>query len=50
MKCATVKLPDIQNAKTTREKIDAFLDCIEDKQTLDKIYRYIQLVFFRKGV
>ncbi len=47
MKYVPVKLPDIQNAKSTREKINAFLDCIENEQTLDRIYRYIKLLFFR---
>ena len=40
------KLPDIKD-KSTKEKINAFINCIEDERKLKRIYKFIKYIFFR---
>lgn len=38
-------LPDISQCRTTRQKIDAFLDRLDDKR-LEHAYKIIKRIFF----
>ena len=42
-------MPDISGCSTTREKIAAFLVCIESEELLDKIYRFVKYIYFYKA-
>lgn len=41
-----MKLPDISNCKTTKEKIYVFLECINDETVLNIIYKTVKTFFF----
>lgn len=41
-------MPDISRCATTKEKIAAFLACIESEELLERIYRFVKYIFFYK--